>query len=332
MNREELDLVAETSARIFADHMTGDVATRAEAGQFPRELWQTLEATGLTGTSADALESWPAPLVAVGEGARVGAPVPLAETLIASLLLRSAGQEVDGGVLTAATATINGNELSATAVAFADWADEIVLATGDALYRLPASACMLDPFPRLSGEPAADVSAPLSATRRVEWSGADVLVDQYGALVRSIQLSAAMEACLELSVQYAMERQQFGRAIAKFQAIQHNLAVMAGEVAAARKSADDVLYESIPVNAERIAVAKARCGEAAGVVAEIAHQVHGAMGFTREHPLNLRTRRLWQWRDDFGTEGEWQARLGRRFAQAGADRVWSEITRLGRRD
>ena len=77
-----------------------------------------------------------------------------------------------------------------------------------------------------------------------------------------------------------------------------------------------------------MAVAKARAGEAAGRAAEIAHQVHGAMGFTHEHALHQSTRRLWSWRDEFGNESFWQQRLGRAVAAAGAAALWPRITSL----
>jgi alkylation response protein AidB-like acyl-CoA dehydrogenase len=75
-----------------------------------------------------------------------------------------------------------------------------------------------------------------------------------------------------------------------------------------------------------VAVAKSRAGDASGIVAEIAHQVHGAMGFTYEHQLHHLTRRLWAWRDEYGAEPVWQRRLGREVIAAGGDRVWDFIT------
>jgi len=75
-----------------------------------------------------------------------------------------------------------------------------------------------------------------------------------------------------------------------------------------------------------IAVAKSRCGEAAGKVAEIAHQVHGAIGFTHEHRLHHLTRRLWSWRDEFGVESDWSIELGRLAAAKGADGLWPLLT------
>ena len=75
-----------------------------------------------------------------------------------------------------------------------------------------------------------------------------------------------------------------------------------------------------------IAIAKVRGGEAAGTGAAIAHQVHGAMGFTYEHSLHHSTRRLWSWREEFGNESVWAARLGRMVAARGADELWPFIT------
>jgi alkylation response protein AidB-like acyl-CoA dehydrogenase len=102
--------------------------------------------------------------------------------------------------------------------------------------------------------------------------------------------------------------------------------VLAGEVAAAVRAADGAVErldtKSLVLDT---AVAKARVGEAAGRGAEIAHQVHGAIGFTHEHELHQFTRRLWAWRDEYGNEAAWQTRLGRAVAAGGADAAWSFI-------
>ena len=75
-----------------------------------------------------------------------------------------------------------------------------------------------------------------------------------------------------------------------------------------------------------IAIAKARVGEAATIGAGIAHQVHGAIGFTHEHTLQQSTRRLWSWREEFGAEAYWSSEIGRRIAAQGADALWPTIT------
>ena len=138
----------------------------------------------------------------------------------------------------------------------------------------------------------------------------------------------ALETILDQSVQWALDRSQFGRPIAKFQAVQHNLATLAGEVAAAGAAADLAAEAcaGADLGEAEVAIAKVRAGEAAGAGAAIAHQVHGAMGFTYEHTLHHATRRLWSWREEFGNETVWATRLGRMVAARGADRLWPFIT------
>jgi acyl-CoA dehydrogenase len=129
--------------------------------------------------------------------------------------------------------------------------------------------------------------------------------------------------------------------------VQHNLARLAGEVAAAiaaAGSAADAIAaasgvpppltpprkgEGNPVGASfdegvflEAASAKIRVGEAAGEGAAIAHQALGAIGFTKEHVLHRFTRRLWAWRDDFGNESVWAVKLGNLVAAKGADALW----------
>ena len=152
-------------------------------------------------------------------------------------------------------------------------------------------------------------------------------VTVYGAMVRAAQMAGALESLLEQSVRYVTERKQFGRPIGTFQAVQHNLAILAGHVAAAGIAADHAFRAADRGEATfEIAVAKVRAGEAAGVGAGLAHQAHGAIGFTYEHSLHFATRRLWSWRAEFGSESRWAQHLGRAVAARGADRLWTELT------
>jgi alkylation response protein AidB-like acyl-CoA dehydrogenase len=156
-----------------------------------------------------------------------------------------------------------------------------------------------------------------------------------GAALRSQQIAGALLRLTAMTTQYAQDRVQFGRPIGKFQAVQQNLAVLAGQTAAACAAAD-LAAEAVAaftsavhdggLRVLQIAAAKARTGEAAGIGAAIAHQVHGAIGFTFEHSLHFLTRRLWSWRDEFGNEAEWNRLVGRHMAAAGADRLWAELT------
>ena len=174
-----------------------------------------------------------------------------------------------------------------------------------------------------------DGAAPLAVAAAAA-DVADGLVAM-GAVARSCQMAGALQAILARSVVYAGERVAFDRPIGKFQAIQHALARLAGEAAAALAasgSAADALATAAGGPADpdglllEVASAKIRVGEAAAAGAAIAHQVHGAIGFSTEHPLHRFTRRLWAWRDDHGSETEWAARLGAHIAARGADALW----------
>lgn len=145
-----------------------------------------------------------------------------------------------------------------------------------------------------------------------------------GALVRSAQITGAMQRVLDLTIQYAGERVQFGKQLGQNQVIQHMLATLAGHVAASRVAAL-AAWSGSGDSAFDIAVAKTRCSEAAGLAAGVAHQVHGAIGFTHEHTLGFYTRRLWSWRAEFGSDAWWSAELGRQAMAAGKARFWASL-------
>jgi acyl-CoA dehydrogenase len=103
--------------------------------------------------------------------------------------------------------------------------------------------------------------------------------------------------------------------------------VLAGHTAAAGLAADHAFRAADRGDPRfEVAAAKTRIGEAAGIGASIAHQVHGAFGFTYEHSLHFLTRRLWSWRAEFGAEAHWSTWLGRDVAARGASELWSYVT------
>ncbi|RZM96716.1 acyl-CoA dehydrogenase [Bradyrhizobium genosp. SA-3] len=199
---------------------------------------------------------------------------------------------------------------------------------GHAVALLPASALGKVSRKSIANEYRADVTVDLALdepaqrvlpidTRTTE----DFL--QLGALMRSQQMVGAMQRVLDISIAYAQERVQFGRPISKFQAVQHMLASCATEYAAASAAAEQAGDMWGQAGQElAVAVAKARCGEAAGHVAATAHQIHGAIAFTKEYLLHHYTRRLWSWRDEFGNETFWQSRLGNLVCAKGSAALW----------
>jgi acyl-CoA dehydrogenase len=150
-----------------------------------------------------------------------------------------------------------------------------------------------------------------------------------GGVARSLQIAGALESMLDISVRYSNERVAFEKKISKFQAVQHILAKLAGESAAAltaATSAADTIANAASLDGDGVfleaVAAKIRCAEAAEKGAAIAHQVHGAIGFTIEHILHRYSLRALSWRDDFGSESYWAVELGKRVAARGADELW----------
>jgi acyl-CoA dehydrogenase len=133
-----------------------------------------------------------------------------------------------------------------------------------------------------------------------------------GAAAAAAVMAGAMDAVLDMTLEYASVRKQFGREISKFQAVQHQLAVMAQEVAAAKMAARLAFQGQVDdLTPERAAVAKVRTGEAAQQVMAISHAVHGAIGISEEFALQRYTKRLRALRLSHGGESAWAEVLGR---------------------
>jgi acyl-CoA dehydrogenase len=341
-------IVAETAARIFADLGDPQTANRAKHDSWKEPLWKALTNSGLSlawvdeehggagGSLADGFE-------ALSVAGRYAVAVPLAETMLAGWLLARAGLAAPEGAMALAPARpgerltlANDGTLSgrARAVPFArDAAHLAVLALRgeEAVAALVARAsCRIVEGRNLAGDPLDSVTfeaAPAIAASPVPLDPQALLL--MGAAARSLMIAGALETVLETSVRYANERVAFERPIAKFQAVQHSLARLAGEAAAAMTaatSAADALANAATLDDDgiflEVASAKIRTAEAATEGAAIAHQVLGAIGFTKEHVLHRYTLRMLSWRDDFGNESYWAVELGRRIAAEGADAFW----------
>ncbi len=313
---ETRTLLLDTAEKIFADHCDKTLLDSAEAGRFPEGLLSVIREGGfqqlaMTSSGVDLADA----LAVLKAAGRHAVPLPLAEIVLSNRWL-----DRDDALVSIGT----GDAESARGVPWGRRADAVISLTPD------GSACLLRDLTvtegiNLAGEPRDSVRAARSERLDISEDTHTLL-----ALSRVVMMAGGLERALELSLAYVTEREQFGRPIARFQAIQHHMAVMAAETAAAIRAADAALAGlGSDRSVEEVAVAKSRVGEAVGVVAELAHQVHGAMGYTHEHRLHHTTRRLWSWRDEYGTERHWQERLGRRLtalvAAEGPDALWSFI-------
>ena len=351
MTSELRTLLADTVGRLFTDLATKELIEAAERGIWPDKLWRSLEEGGLTlplvpEAGGGAGGTWLDAHVVVRAAGRHTAPVPLAETIVASGLLAGAGLQVPLGPLTLAPVHI-GESLTLTragggwllhgvatrvpwgaaaghvvVLAEAEGQTMIALVLGDTKRVTADRNLALEPRDTLTFD-----DAPVLAIAPAAAGLGARAITLYGALVRSAQMAGAIESLLQQSVRYTTERKQFGRSISNFQAIQHQLAVLAGHAAAAGIAAERAFAAADSGNlAFHVAAAKIRAGEAAGIAAGIAHQVHGAIGFTYEHSLHFATRRLWSWRAEFGGEHHWADELGRRVTARGADALWPDLT------
>jgi acyl-CoA dehydrogenase len=135
-----------------------------------------------------------------------------------------------------------------------------------------------------------------------------------------------MEFVLDASLVYAEQRQQFGQTISAFQAVQHHLVLIAEGVAAMSAAVDMAVRCAPQHRLMMVATAKTILGDEAATVARLAHQVHGAIGATEEHPIQLRTRRLWSWQDEFGTMADWAAELADQLIFPESPGAWPVLT------
>jgi acyl-CoA dehydrogenase len=336
---ETRTILEDSAAKLFAGFEEPAVLRRVEAGDWPNDIWARIAGLGLQQIFAGASDDpWRDACVVLKACGRQVVPAPLAETLMAGALLAEAGLEPMEGALTLAAPSngvlaLSDDGLASGTLVRVPWgrrAGHVVAPVEGGIAVLPVAAATLTEDRCIGREPrdtlvfenvAAVVAAPLR----------DGAMIQYGALMRAAQMAGAIEALLALTVQYARERSQFGKPIGSFQAIQHQLAILAGHSAAATRAVD-AAFERIAEGGDsgfEAAVAKIRVGEAAGVAASIAHQTHGAIGFTDEHRLHYFTRRLWSWRTEFGSEGFWSARLGARMAAYGPEQFWPIVTAAG---
>jgi acyl-CoA dehydrogenase len=340
-------LLGESVERILSSTCGPEVVARAEDDGWCAGVWDRLavggfpwvavpeEAGGSGGTVADAV----AVLAAVG---RHAAPVPLAETgMVGGWLLARASLGVPDGPCSVVTRLdacelVDGRVVGTGVVPWARRVQRIVALVSDGSVWLvtavdPGSRGLsIEPAVNMAGEPRERVrwDLPLGTVEhgRVD----DRVAEEFalrGALSRVALTAGALEAVCRLTVEYGHLRHQFGRPIASFQAVQHHLVTIA-ECAAQVSVAANAAAKALDAGDGGLEVAAAKVVADLATVEAVAaaHQVHGAMGLTRDHVLHLYTRRLHAWRHEFGNGRGWCRRLGNLLARQGADALFAALT------
>jgi len=284
---EERQMLRETVAALVAKH-ADPAAVRAAMESdrgYDESLWQLLceqvgaaalvipeELGGAGGELADAA-------TVLQELGRALAPSPLLGTTLVELaLLAAPSPDVQTLENLAEGSSIGALVLDADYVVNGDIADVVVAATDGRLSR----------WTRFAAEPVAtmDPTRRLARVRpeETETIGADPGIADTAAILLAAEQIGAAERCLELTVEYAKNRVQFGRPIGSFQALKHRMADLYVAIAAAKAVVSDACDDPTPTNA---ATARLAASEALTAVAAEGIQLHGGIAITWEHDMHL---------------------------------------------
>lgn len=347
----EPSMLVAAIGRIFEDHYTSERLQEAKRVAWSEPLWRALEETGMTllsvpeehGGGGDFAEG----IEALRLAGKYCAAVPFAETaLLGAWALARGGIAIPTGPLAFAVAPQAGTvEISQAGarwtvsgtlrdVAWARMASALVLvaphAAGAAVLCIPRGRYEVTAGENLAHEARDEVRVSAELEASSVRAGNDITVErawQRGALTRAVLMCGALDRLLELTVAYTRQRSQFGRMLIQFQAVQQELARLAGEAAIAKAAALTAAAHIDDAAADLyVAAAKVKAGEAAYSGAGIAHQLHGAIGVTDEYVLHHSTLRLWSWRAEYGAEAHWAQKLGTQAVEAGASALWKRIT------
>jgi acyl-CoA dehydrogenase len=342
----DLQALRELADDIFSSSTEPVLDLQQVGVPFNHDLWKTLADSGLTllstpesrGGSGAGLREAAVVLESSGYHA---APVPLAENdLLASWLLGVVDLPVSTGAMTAAVSSqrlLEGQLASPVdGVPWAEHAEVIVIAGDGFVAAVPRELAIVGSHADVAGQPVGQLllDQPLATDqyRTIE----STPIQEFrlrGALARAHQSCGALTRALDLACEHAQRREQFGRPIAKFQAVQALIASSAGAVSVAKTAAQfamDVIsthgFDSRH-GQFAVAVAKIESARAATLVARNTHQVHGAIGFTLDHRLRHFTTRALAWRSEFGTPRQWQHTLGQMALDSQSD-IWEFVTEL----
>ncbi|KXU82225.1 acyl-CoA dehydrogenase [Paraburkholderia monticola] len=309
-------MFTEAIEAILDDCATPEAIRAIENGGPAASIWNAVEEAGFlellspesaggAGLSLSAVEPV---LRAFG---RYAVPVPLAQSIAARALLRDTGVATPVGMTTLAGACRRREDdsLEAPQVQFGMTCDHVLANVDGDLLLLDATLAAREPSGVRGSFCGTLVWRPDAVPATFGTNGEAVLL--FSAAIHAAAIAGAMDHVFAMTLQYCNDRSQFGKSIGKFQAVQHQLSVMAQHVASAGM-ASGLGFGGAGAVPERLAtaIAKARTSAAVPLIASTAHALHGAIGVTAEYDLQLYTRRLHEWRIADGSEAFWHRMVG----------------------
>jgi acyl-CoA dehydrogenase len=308
-------------------------------------LWKTVCDLGLAGVglSEDAGGSggdFTDLLTVITELAYAGIPTPIAEASTAAAALQQPPTATGFAIVAVAptAAVLDGQRLTGEIpdVGYGALAARLVIVLGDVnrvvVVDSNAEGSSHQHVTDLAGRPTSTLRFdhtpihPLAPSVNTEGVLARI------GICRTAEIVGHARAAYDLTRSYVRQREQFGAPLADVPAVAAGLAQMAIQVrqcqSALHRAARIYVSEAADQQAKRRAAAVSRCisAEVATATAQLAHQLHGAVGVTREYPLHRHTRALWSGRDADEPVRNHSAALGHVAVAAGQDVLWEELT------
>lgn len=316
-------MFAEAIEDILRDHCTPAAVRRMALDPSDGDLWQRVVAAGFLGLMQPAERDGAG--LALREVRDIielfgyyAAPLPFADSIAARALVANDADLPDDAIVLAPDIQQNEGTWICPRLPFGVSAHHVLGVSPDRgdprrLVLLPcAEAEVSEPW--LPGSSMVSLTWSAGSRAATELTGDADSVAPMAAALMAAQMAGAMRRIMEMTLEHCNTRQQFGRPLGKFQAVQHQVSVMAEHAAATAMAVATAFHsgEHKP-SLMAAAMAKARAAEAVVIVANAAHGMHGAIGVTEEFDLQLYTRRLHEWRLAYGSEGYWQQLVGRHF-------------------
>lgn len=310
----------ESADRFFSQECTGSAIRSVEQGSADRAaLWETMLSAGFAdalvpesanGAGLALVDIWPI-VFCMG---RHAVPLPYAHTLFARAWLNQASQSIPEGSITFAPyqVQLSSRGLVAHAVSFGFTADWVLVQHDDNVWLCPTAKAEVV---RSGGHGSLDADLTWStevvnASHLGRWNTPQF--EHALALTLALLIAGGTDRVFEMSLAHANQREQFGKPIGRFQALQQQISEVAELVFGARMAAEMACrgpsWAPIPMLA---ALAKAHTSQAVGKIVAVSHAVHGAIGVTHEYDLQLYTRRLNEWARAGGGAMYWSQQLGK---------------------